>query len=279
MINPQKEVMLDNTKKLYLENTLQRSLTWAKEKSPFYKEILQDENFNDKDLDSLISIIKKLPILDDIYDYWDYLTLPLNNILRINEVKSTYFLLTQNDMTTTMDMTIRGLYANNINKTSVVILYGDYTKDHILNLHYSAEALGATIIPCQNKGDILKMRNCISFNAIIGDLDFYNYLNENQIPAYNYILYHDDIVEDLPIDVGYLSYHKTTGIIGMVFKCEKNHYHLNDDYILGEIIDDELIISPIYLEGMPIYRLKTGILGKKLFKGTCNCRRTLSILK
>ena len=47
---------------------------------------------------------------------------------------------------------------------------------------------------------------------------------------------------------------KYFGFAGIIFTCEHNHVHVQDDYLYPEVVDNKLVITPLTFEAMPIIR-------------------------
>lgn len=71
--------------------------------------------------------------------------------MRFNQtISGLYRGFTADDIARNIDIAIRPLASNDINKTSTLIICGNYSSQYLLDLHYAAEALGATVLPCNS---------------------------------------------------------------------------------------------------------------------------------
>ena len=290
ILNPKVEMMSSSLKEGLVWERLQKNLKWAYEKSHFYREKYNKANISLSNIKSL-SDIKKLPLttFEELKNTssFDLLTGPINNTMRLHKTLSgLYRGYTMDDMTRNIDIAIRPLAVNDINKTDTVVLCGEYSSQSLLDLHYGAEALGATVIPCKDAKVAKEVIDIFRANVLIATACDLKQIVEtcddvNALPS-KIITLVDDLhlasVEQLESKLNrvlpriYIS--KTLGITGLIFTCEEHTHHLQDDYFYPEIVEDYLILTALTFEAMPIIRLHTGKKAKLLSDFQCKCGRT-----
>ena len=80
-----------------------------------------------------------------------------------------------------------------------------------------------------------------------------------------------------PLAKVYMS--KYFGFAGIIFTCEHNHVHVQDDYLYPEVVDNKLVITPLTFEAMPIIRFQTKLTASIDYKHTCECGRTFATIQ
>ena len=154
VINPKVEMMPTEEKVELILQRFRKNLRWALEKSSFYKKKYNGLDIHAEDIKTL-SDIRNLPVTtrDELIQAsaFDLLTGPLSQTLRFNRtISGLYRGFTADDIARNIDIAIRPLASNDINKTSTLIICGNYSSQYLLDLHYAAEALGATVLPCNS---------------------------------------------------------------------------------------------------------------------------------
>ena len=139
---------------IFILQRFRKNLRWALEKSSFYKKKYNGLDIHAEDIKTL-SDIRNLPVTtrDELIQAsaFDLLTGPLSQTLRFNRtISGLYRGFTADDIARNIDIAIRPLASNDINKTSTLIICGNYSSQYLLDLHYAAEALGATVLPCNS---------------------------------------------------------------------------------------------------------------------------------
>ena len=292
IINPKIEMMPKTHKDNLIFERFSKNLRWAYEKSAFYRNKYQAAQISINDIKSLTDI-KKLPLTTytelSTVSTFDLLTGPLSLTLRLNKTLSgLYRGFTADDIARNIDIAIRPLASNNINKTTTLIICGNYSSQYLLDLHYAAEALGATVLPCNDLASAIDAIDIFNANAILTTPD--NLLaiankSIDKLPNNLIALCTDADIAKLStlnkklnkvIPRIYMS--KYLGFAGIIFTCEHNHIHIQDDYLYPEIVDDRLVLTPLTLEAMPIIRLQTSIHAQIDTAQICSCGRTFPIL-
>lgn len=291
--NPKVEMMPFEMKQTLVLQRFLKTLCWAYEKSPFYKKKYAEAKIVPNNTKS-INDISKLPLttIDELRNInpLDLLTVPVSTTLRLNKtISGLYRGSTADDIARNLDITIRALASNDINKASTILLCGEYSSQYLLDLHYAAEALGAAVIPCQNAqaaielSDIFNPNTLITTSKNLGEIltKAPEALPPKVIALANTFQKEtllDDIEEKLNRTLPKIYMSRYFGLAGIFFTCEKNRLHIQDDYIYPEIVDGTLVVTPLSFEAMPIIRLQTEIPAELNFS-VCDCGRTLAILK
>lgn len=295
IINPKIEMMPTTMRDELVWSRLQKNLKWAYEKSAFYHEKYLKANVKLSDIKQL-SDITKLPLttFDELQhtSAFDLLTGPLNNTIRLNKTLSgLYRGLTMDDITRNIDIALRPLASNEINKTSMLVLCGEYSSQYLLDTHYAAESLGATVIPCKDAKTAEDVISIFRANTLVATAvclkeivdDCQNY---EELPAKIIVLADDshlELISQIEKKLGrfipkiYLA--QNLGITGLIFTCEQRKYHIQDDYFYPEVIDGYLVVTALTFEAMPIIRLQTGRKVKLLHGCSCGCGRTFTVVE
>lgn len=291
--NPKIEMMPAEMKKEIIGQRFLKTFCWAYEKSSFYREKYTKAHINPNKIKELDDI-KKLPLttIDELkqIDPLELLTVPVSVTLRLNKtISGLYRGFTSNDIARNLDITVRSLASNEINKASTVIICGKYSSQYLLDLHYAAEALGATVIPCNDVQSAIDISNIFNANTLITtSKNLQEILNKalDTLPPKVIALVNtfekDILLKEIETKMNctfskiYMS--RYFGLAGIFFTCEENKLHIQDDYLYPEIVDDNLVITPLSFEAMPIIRLQTNI-PAKLNKDTCKCGRTLATIE
>ena len=138
---------------------LKKILGWAYDKSAFYRRSFKKFGVTPEDFKT-IDDIKKFPCLtrDELNreNSMDFLTLPLSSVIRISYVKDEDAGLdvanfyTRADVVTNVEMMIRCLQALKITRGAIVGVQGDLADSKFLDVIYSLESIGATVVPLGN---------------------------------------------------------------------------------------------------------------------------------
>lgn len=292
IINPKIEMMPKAHKDSLIFERFFKNLRWAYEKSSFYRQKYQQANICLNDIKSLADITKlPLTTYEELKNSstFDLLTGPLSLTLRLNKTHSgLYRGFTADDIARNIDIAIRPLASNNINKTTTLIICGNYSSQYLLDLHYAAEALGATVLPCNDLASAIDAIDIFSANAILTTPDNLLELADkvgDKLPANLIALCIDEDIPTLSLlkksldkEIPRIYMSKYLGFAGIIFTCEHNQIHIQDDYLYPEIVDGYLVLTPLTLEAMPIIRLQTNIKATIEHTQICNCGRTFPIL-
>lgn len=291
--NPKIEMMPFEKKKTLILQRFLKTLCWAYEKSPFYQKKYTQAKIFPNDIKS-INDISKLPLttIDELKNInpLDLLTVPLSVTLRLNKtISGLYRGSTADDIARNMDITVRALASNNINKASTILLCGKYSSQYLLDLHYAAEALGATVIPCNDAQAAVELYDIFNANTLItSSQNLLEFLDKSpkalppKIIALTNTFQKDVLLDNIETRMNrtlpkiYMS--RYFGLAGMFFTCEEKRLHIQDDYLYTEIVDGSLVVTPLTFEAMPIIRLQTQI-SAQLNRSVCDCGRTLAIIE
>lgn len=295
ILNPKIEMMPQEMRNQLIWERLQKNLKWAYEKSAFYHDKYARAKVNLSDIKSLEDIVKlPLTTFEELKQTstFDLLTGPLNNTVRLNKTLSgLYRGFSMDDMTRNIDIAARPLGSNEINRTTMLVLCGDYSSQYLLDLHYAAEAMGATVIPCKDAKAAEDVINIFHANTLVATAvrlqEIINGCKDYADLPDKIIVLADDshleLISQLEQKLGrfipkiYLA--KNIGITGLIFTCEQHKYHIQDDYFYPEIIDGYLVLTALTFEAMPIIRLQTGRKVELFHNAQCNCGRTFTVVE
>ena len=226
---------------------LKKTVAWSYEKSIFYRRSFDKHGVAPDDVREL-SDVGKLPFLtrEELHriDVFDFLTLPLSSVVRVSNFDGLTKFYTTGDIRNNVEMLIRSLIAANILRGSTASIAGDLSDSRILDLLYALESIGATVV----------LRGSEILNA---DITFK--LAENFLSCKNFNLY-------APPEIGHA---------GMIYRCEENNLHVQEDNFLIEVSDGELVITTLTAQAQPLIRLKTGLKAEIICE-PCPCGRTFS---
>lgn len=237
VINPRVEMMPTEEKVELILQRFRKNLRWALEKSSFYKKKYNGLDIHAEDIKTL-SDIRNLPVTtrDELIQAsaFDLLTGPLSQTLRFNRtISGLYRGFTADDIARNIDIAIRPLASNDINKTSTLIICGNYSSQYLLDLHYAAEALGATVLPCNSVDaaiDVIGIFNATSLIISAKNLKTMIERNVDHLPPKIIVLidnFQDTTLDEIehhfhhPLAKVYMS--KYFGFAGIIFTCEHNH--------------------------------------------------------
>lgn len=282
MINPPRESMSVKDKETLQTKLFTREMKWVAAKSPYYKEVLL-KTFGKAEAELLQEPENwaKLPVTEELpEDTYQLLTGPLSNTMRFTKnAEDRYFGVSQGDLTGNLDMVIRALAANNINKTSLAVICGDYTKQGILDLHYGAEALGATVFPCNNTEELGDIYQKFHPDTILGDEVVAEYCLAEGIETQRFVLISSEVPETLTASTGFIYCDELTGSVAWAFTCEEGELHLQDDYLKVDLEQGKVLFTPLTLEAMPLLKVSSNLKAGALTGEICACGRTLMRIK
>lgn len=313
--NPQiEQISAADLKKLQSER-LQKTVSWAMEKSKFYHDKYQRMGVKAEDIQSIDDIVK-LPFMDFTElaqtQPYDILTLPLSGVMRIGwqeEPLKIAKMYTERDIGANVEMMTRALVAIGVNKASVVAVLGNMNDSRLLDVQYALEAIGATAVPMGlNYQQAIKLLEIAAPDILISNpqwilqliiqtqttgkdiatypLDKIVCLNESvQNPLRKHI------AERTGTNVYDMLLSAEIGIAGMLYQCSAQHgQHVQEDCYYTEIIEfggekavtgssamGELVVTSLINEAMPLIRYRTGQ-AVKLVGEPCSCGRTFKRL-
>lgn len=287
--NPQSEMMGRSERRAMVERQFLRTFRWAYEKSPFYRQKFSQANISIDDVKSLDDI-GRLPLttLAEIKQTAasDLMTGPMSNALRLTQSPNgLYRCFTADDMARNIDIALRPLAANDINKASTLLICGDYSMQYRLDLHYAAEALGAAVLPCRGTDAVLNAINIFHPSTLIASAEalteiaagktamppkliaLVTTLHDERIPA---------LAKELKQDISQIYVGVNSGLAGIFFTCEHHRWHIQEDYFYPEIVDGNLVLTALAYEAMPILRFVTDQHIKLCSDKICPCGRTFA---
>lgn len=289
IINPQSEMMDRTARRAMIESQFIKIFRWAYEKSPFYRAKYQKAGIAASDVQSLDDIAK-LPLtsIEELQGVpaSDMLTGPLSTALRLTRSGSgIYRCFNAEDMTRNVDIALRPLAASEVNKTTTLVICGDYSSQCILDLHYAAEALGAAVIPCCSPEAGLNALDVFHPHMMIGTSDTLSEIAEKTAEMPQLIMLvmslHDEKAAALEKKLGrfipkiYVG--ANLGLAGILFTCEQHRWHIQEDYFYPETAGGRLVLTALTAQAMPVLRLATAEKGT-LSADSCSCGRTFSTL-
>lgn len=294
---------------------LKKIVSWAYDKSSFYRRKYKAHGVTPEDIQSLKDV-RKLPFVtrDDFFrvDPFDFLTLPLSNVVRVNHINERngqlIKLYTKGDIRNQVELMIRALMAANVLRGSVVGIQGDLTDSKFLDTLYALESIGATVIPFGTdwrkwleitelfsidtliSTPQLVMQLIIQFQAIGRDIIDYPMtkifcINETNI--FNMLQRH--IEERTATKVFNLFAPPDLGNAGLFYQCaDSTAQHVQEDHFLielanfgsNEIVTEkdhmgELIVTTLTAQALPLIRYRTGQAVRRISE-PCQCGRTFA---
>lgn len=231
---------------------LKKIVAWAYEKSAFYYRSFQNHNVTPNDIQSP-SDISKLPILTRAQlrsvDAFEFLTLPLSSVVRINDLGGLTKFYTVGDIRNNVEMLIETFMAANVLRGSIVGLAGDLSDSRLLDALYALESIGATVLPLKNSrlaekfgAEVLVTTSQEFLQADLQTVTKIFYLNEEFRPpqiatsAKIFNLY-------APPEIGH------AGLLDASGQFRQEHF-------LIERPEDELIITTLTAQALPLIRFK-----------------------
>ena len=113
---------------------LKKIVAWAYDKSEFYRKSFQSHGVKPDDIQQLFDV-SKLPILTRAellnVDAFEFLTLPLSSIVRINNFGGIIKFYTVGDIRNNVEMLARTFIAANVLRGSIVGIAGDLSADYL----------------------------------------------------------------------------------------------------------------------------------------------------
>lgn len=231
---------------------LKKIVAWAYEKSAFYYRSFQSHGVKPADIQSL-SDIARLPILTRAelhsVDAFEFLTLPLSSVVRINDFGGLTKFYTVGDIRNNVEMLIETFMAANVLRGSIVGLAGDLSDSRLLDALYALESIGATVIPLKNSRlaekfgvEVLVTTSQEFLQANLQTVTKIFYLNEEFRPpqvatsAKIFNLY-------APSEIGH------AGLLDA-------HGQFRQEHFLIERLEDGLIITTLTAQALPLIRFK-----------------------
>ena len=294
----------------YQLNTLNNLITYAKQNSPFYRELY-------KNLDKINSLdeLYKIPIISDkdiIENGNKMICVSQSEISRIvtlntsgtmGQYKRIFF--TKEDQNLTVDFFIHGLsFLVEKNDTMMIMMpcerensVGDLIKKALINMEVTP-VLNGTLLSFEKTTDLMIKNNV---NSIVGMpveiLALGRYIKERKLPIeIKSILLSADTVNDTFIDEIKNVYNcdvynhfgmTETGLGGAVDCIYHEGMHIRENDLLVEIVNPitkeslkegesgEVLITTLSRKAMPLIRYATGDISS-ITTGNCSCK---SILK
>jgi phenylacetate-CoA ligase len=294
---------------------LQNTVKWAYENIPFYRKKLKDEGIEPSDIRSLDDLIS-LPftVKDDLRDNYPFglCGVPLEDVVRIHCSSGTTgkpitALYTSNDIEGWTECMARALWSAGVRKNDLLQDahgYGLFTGG--FGFLQGATRIGCAVVPSssgQTERQVILMKDfgttvlcCTpSYALTIAERAEEMGVDIKRLPLRLGVFgaepwtkeVRKEIEERMGIDA-----HEVYGLTellgpGVSFDCEeKDGLHVNEDYILPEIIDPvtlqpkpdgtqgELVFTSLQRRAMPMIRYRTRDISR-LRRERCTCGRTL----
>ena len=286
---------------------LKKILGWAYDKSAFYRRSFQKAGVTPEEFKT-IDDIKKFPFLT-LEDFkrensMDFLTLPLSGIVRINYAKNfdadltVANFYTRADIVSNVEMMIRCLQAWKITRGAIVGIQGDLADSKLLDVLYSLESIGATVVPLGNDSrQWINFLDNFSVEFLFGTTELVVQLigqlqslgkNFSEYPIRKIICLNTEhiqnpfknlIEEQADAKVFNLFAPQEIGIAGMMFQADNDFgYYVNENFFVeivdfesDEVFEDEtkmgeLVITTLSAQARPLirYRTRQAVAGYKL---------------
>ena len=277
---------------------LKKILGWAYDKSAFYRRSFQKAGVTPEEFKT-IDDIKKFPFLtlEDLQreNSMDFLTLPLSSIVRINYAKNFETDLnvanfyTRADIVSNVEMMLRCLQAVKITRGAIVGIQGDLADSKLLDVLYSLESIGATVVPLGNDSrQWINFLDNFSVEFLFGTTELVIQLighlqssgkNFSEYPIRKIICLNTEsiqnpfknlIEEQAHAEVFNLFSPPEIGIAGMMFQSDNNSgYYVNENFFVeivdfesDEVFEDEtkmgeLVITTLSAQARPLIRYRT----------------------
>lgn len=255
------------------------------------------DNLQVKSLDDLPSLPDIGPKeLADAFPYGMF-ALPLSEVIRMNSLvgpdgRQLVTGHTRNDLVAWARLTARQLFACGVSSHDVIqICFGNGVFKEALGYLLGAEHLEASVIP-EDTFHVdyqLAMLQNYRVTALVttptNASELVRLLDEHKIGPQSLGLRTILLSRPVPNDE---REHLKTGLFaeikcnfgvheimnpGMCVECEKHRFHVNEDQFLVEEENDELIVTTLCREAMPVLRYRTGV-SCSLIKCKCECGRT-----
>ena len=302
----------EELKSLQLQR-LKKTVEWAYEKSAYYRQVFKKRKIK-PDCIQTLKDIQKLPLLNlstlHRTDPLDILTLPLSSILRFSHEIDTNGeitrLYTRDDIRQNVEMMIRCLLAADISRGSIVGVQGDLSDSKFLDVLYSLESIGATVVTLgTDYRQWLRLMEIVSIDTIISTPQLIMQLIiQLQAVGKNIVDYpvskifcintsniqnplQQHIQERANAKVFNLFAPPELGFAGMIYQCgERSGLHIQEDFYFAELLHfdseevleendhmGELVITTLAAQAMPLIRYRTGQAVRRM-SDPCACGRT-----
>lgn len=260
-----------------------------------------------------LSDISRLPLLDrkDLTKHYPYdlFAVPLRDVVRLQTIygmglEPVVTGLTQNDVNHWTNLSARKLASAGVTPDDIIMISNQYDVSVAsLGIHYAAEYLGATVIPCSTfTGQQIKVLKdyhitCMATNIrrvqhLIYEMELRK-IDPNELFLKVLILgeqfWNDQERQEIQDKLGVkiCAYYGPPELAKVVaFECEhKTGLHIQEDSYIIEIIDPktnkvlgegeegEIVITALSHEAFPLIRFRTGDISS-LISETCECGRT-----
>ena len=230
--------------KIQLER-LKKIVAWAYEKSAFYYRSFQSHGVTPDDIKQL-SDISKLPILTradlESVDAFEFLTLPLSSIVRINDFGRITKFYTVGDIRNNVEMLARTFIAANVLRGSIVGIAGDLSDSRLLDALYALESIGATVIPLKTFPEKFGVETLVttSPNFLQTPVAKIFYLNEKEMRPLKISTSAKIFNLYAPPEIGH------AGLLDASGQFRTEHF----------LVEDRLIITTLTAQAMPLIRFK-----------------------
>lgn len=298
------------------QERLPKALRWASEKCAHYRESFAARGLTGNALKEMKAAedLQALPLLrpEEMAGQraFDFLTMPLSSLLRISCMKAggeeefVHF-LTNGDIAHNIEQVTRSLVACGLHNATLAAVLGDGADSRLMDVHYALEFIGAAtmMLGSESKSWPEKLAT-VTPETLIGTPERILALDDallargsglSELPLARILCLHTAVpaastVASLNAMTSAKVYHMLAlpelGTAAPFLPCEPGEltFHLQEDYVLGEVIDPqtaepsgaagELVLTTLAAEAMPLVRLRTGLLVEPI-PAPCPCGRTL----
>lgn len=311
--NPSMEQIAPARLRELQQERLPKALRWAAEKCAHYRESFAARGLTGnalKELDDLQALPLLRPEEMAGQRAFDFLTMPLSSLLRISCMKAggeeefVHF-LTNGDIAHNIEQVTRSLVACGLHNATLAAVLGDGADSRLMDVHYALEFIGAaTMMLGAEPASWPEKLAIVTPETLIGTPERILALDDallehgsglSELPLARILCLHTAVpaastVASLNAMTSAKVYHMLAlpelGTAAPFLPCEPETltFHLQEDYVLGEVIDPqtaeplgaagELVLTTLAAEAMPLVRLRTGLLVEPV-PAPCACGRTL----
>ncbi len=296
---------------------LPKALRWAAEKCAHYRESFAARGLTGNALKELKAAedLQALPLLrpEEMAGQraFDFLTMPLSSLLRISCMKAAggegefVHFATNGDIAHNIEQVTRSLVACGLHNATLAAVLGDGADSRLMDVHYALEFIGAATMMLGSEAKSWPEKLAVvTPETLIGTPERILALDDallehgrglSELPLARILCLHTAVpvastVASLNAMTSAKVYHMLAlpelGTAAPFLPCEPGTltFHLQEDYVLGEIVDPvtleptesagELVLTTLAAEAMPLVRLHTGLLVEPI-PAPCACGRTL----
>ena len=298
--NPSMEQIPSGDLQELQQKRLQKQLRWAAEKCSHYREVFAEQGVSDPARVKLKApeVLQGLPLLQPC-DFagkraFDFLTMPLSSLLRIAPQRTAdggdvfVHFATNGDLAHRIELVTRCLVACGLHNASLACVLGDGADSRIMDVHYALEFIGAATMMLGTEPERwAEQLDLVTPETLIGTPERLLALDDallqrgsglSELPLSRIIFLHEsapsaELAASLQAMTSAKVYHMLAlpelGTAAPFLPCEPGElaFHLQEDFVLGEVIDPqtgesaeaagELVLTTLLAEAMPLVRLRT----------------------